>query len=46
MSNIKVFDNKKIRTQWNKIEENWYFSVVAVVENLIDSKDYQTARNY
>ena len=46
MSNIKVFEDKKIRTQWNEQEEDWYFSVVDVVEILTDSKDYQTARNY
>ncbi len=46
MSNIKVFEDKKIRSQWNDQEEDWYFSVVDVVEVLTDSKDYQTARNY
>ena len=46
MSNIKLFEDKKIRTQWNEQEEDWYFSVVDVVEVLTDSKDYQTARNY
>lgn len=42
MSNIKVFEDKKIRTQQNEIEEDWYFSVVDVVEALTDSVD-QTA---
>ena len=37
MSNIKVFEDKKIRTQWNEAEEDWYFSVVDVVEVLTDS---------
>ena len=46
MSNIKIFEDKKIRTQWNADEEDWYFSVVDVVEILTGSKDYQTARNY
>lgn len=46
MSNIKIFDNKKIRTQWNEKEEDWYFSVVDVVYILADSKDFQTARKY
>ena len=46
MSNIKVFEDKKIRSKWNETEEDWYFSVVDVVEILTESKDYQTARNY
>lgn len=25
MSNIKVFEDKKIRNQWNADEEDWYF---------------------
>ena len=37
MSNIKVFEDKKIRTQWNEQEEDWYFSVVDVIEALTDS---------
>ena len=37
MSNIKLFQNKKIRSTWNDEEEQWYFSVVDVVEALTDS---------
>ena len=43
MSNIKVFEDKKIRTQWNEKEEDWYFSVVDVCAIFSDSK---TPRNY
>ncbi len=43
---IKLFESKKIRTLWNAQEEEWYFSVVDVVDVLTDSNDYQTARNY
>ena len=39
MSNIKVFEDKKIRTQWNETEEDWYFSVVDVIEALTNSVD-------
>ncbi len=46
MSNIKVFEDKRIRTEWNAEEEDWYFSIVDVVEILTDSKDFQTARKY
>lgn len=37
MSNIKVFENKKIRTRWNEQEEDWYFSLVDIVAVLADS---------
>ena len=37
MSNIKVFEDKKIRTLWNEQEEDWYFSVVDVISVLTDS---------
>lgn len=42
MSNIKVFENKEIRTKWNAKEEDWYFSVVDVIEVLTDSPNPQT----
>ena len=31
MSNIKLFEDKQIRSAWNKDEENWYFSIVDVI---------------
>ena len=37
MSNIKLFENRKIRTAWNEDEQEWYFSVVDVVGVLTDS---------
>lgn len=37
MTNIKLFQDKKIRSAWNGEEEQWYFSVVDVVEALTDS---------
>ena len=39
MSNIKLFQDKKIRSKWNEQEEQWCFSVVDVVEALTDSND-------
>lgn len=39
MSNIKLFEQKSIRTQWNAEEEEWYFSVVDVVTVLSGSAD-------
>jgi DNA-damage-inducible protein D len=37
MSNIKLFESKKIRSHWDEKEEKWYFSVVDVVEVLTGS---------
>ncbi len=37
MTNIKLFQDKKIRSVWNDEEEQWYFSVVDVVAALTDS---------
>ena len=37
MTNIKLFQDKKIRSAWNEEEEQWYFSVVDVVAALTDS---------
>lgn len=39
MSNIKLFESKKIRSVWNESEYKWYFSVQDVVEALTDSSD-------
>ncbi len=41
---IKPYDNKKIRTVWDKEEEKYYISVVDIVSVLMDN-DYQQARN-
>lgn len=42
MPNIKVFEDKEIRTQWNADGEDWYLSVVDIVGVLTD-KDYDKA---
>lgn len=39
MSNIKLFESKKIRSVWNEEEQKWYFSLQDVVEILTDSTD-------
>ena len=43
---IRLFEEQKVRTVWNAEEEEWYFSVVDVVAVLADSKDFLTARKY
>ena len=37
MNNIKLFEEKKVRTHWDEKEQQWYFSVVDVIEILTDS---------
>jgi len=32
-----LFENKKIRVQWNEKDEKWYFSIVDVIQVLTDS---------
>lgn len=39
MSNIKLFQDKTIRSAWNEEENQWYFSVYDVIEALTDSND-------
>jgi DNA-damage-inducible protein D len=41
MSNIKLFEQKKVRSQWDEEKEKWYFSIVDVVEILTDSGNPQ-----
>lgn len=36
---IKIFEDKKVRTVWDSETEQWYFCVVDVVEVLTDSKN-------
>ena len=42
---IKIFEDKKVRAEWDEQNEKWWLSVVDVVSVLTDS-DYQTARKY
>ena len=39
MSNIKLFEEKKVRSIWNEEEQKWYFSVQDVIQILTDSND-------
>lgn len=34
---IKLFENKKVRVQWNQDEEKWFFSIIDVIEVLTGS---------
>ncbi|NOU19292.1 MAG: Bro-N domain-containing protein [Bacteroidales bacterium] len=37
MKDIKIFESKKIRSNWDSEQEKWYFSVVDIIEILTDS---------
>jgi hypothetical protein len=37
MSNIKLFESKKVRSHWDAEKETWYFSVIDVIEILTGS---------
>ena len=36
---IRIFEERRVRTLWDDVEEKWYFSVVDVVSVLTDSVD-------
>ncbi len=42
---IKLFENQKIRVEWDSVKEKWLFSIVDVISVLTDN-DFQVARNY
>jgi DNA-damage-inducible protein D len=46
MSNVKLFEDKKVRSQWDAEQEKWYFSIVDVIAILTDQPHHQGARNY
>lgn len=37
MSNIKLFGEKKVRSVWNEDEQQWYFSIIDIIEVLTES---------
>ena len=46
MQELKIFEERQIRTVWDEVQEKWYFSIVDIVHILTESKDYVTARKY
>jgi DNA-damage-inducible protein D len=43
MSNIKLFQDKKIRTTFNEADQKWYFAIIDIVQVLTESSN---ARRY
>ncbi len=38
-TSIKIFESRQVRTAWNEENEEWYFSIVDVIEVLTESID-------
>ena len=38
-NNIKIFEQKQVRTLWDEEKEKWYLSIVDVIAVLTDSVD-------
>jgi len=36
-TNVKLFENKKVRSVWDDEQEKWYISIVDVIEALTES---------
>lgn len=45
-NSLAVFEDYKIRRVYDEDTETWYFSVVDIIQVLIQQPDYQTARKY
>lgn len=46
MSVIKIFENKRVRSQYDADNEIWYFSIVDIVGILTEQPTTERARNY
>jgi DNA-damage-inducible protein D len=46
MSNIKIFEDKKVRSHYDAEAEVWYFSIVDIVGILTEQPSVERARNY
>lgn len=43
---IKIFEDKQVRTIWDAEQEKWYISIIDVISVLTGQSGYQGARNY
>lgn len=43
---IKIFEDKQVRTVWDAEQEKWYISIIDVISVLTEQSSYQGARNY
>jgi hypothetical protein len=45
-TDLAVFEQHKIRRVYDEASDTWYFSVVDIIQALIQQADYQTGRKY
>jgi hypothetical protein len=45
-NNLAIFEGYKIRRLYDEETETWFFSVVDIIQVLIQQPDFQAARNY
>src|SRR5690606_34728811 len=45
-TNIKIFEQKQVRSVWDDNQEKWYFSIIDVISILTNQETQQGARNY
>lgn len=43
---LAIFEDYKIRRVYDETTETWYFSVVDIIQALLQQPDFQAARNY
>ena len=45
-TNLAIFEEYQIRRVYDEKTETWFFSVVDIIQVLIQQPDFQAARNY
>ena len=45
-NSLAIFEGYKIRRHYDESAETWHFSVIDIIQALIQQPDYQAARNY
>lgn len=45
-NDLAIFEEYKIRRVYDEKTETWFFSVVDIIQALIQQPDFQTARKY
>jgi len=45
-NNLTIFEDYKIRRLYDEEKEMWFFSVVDIMQALLQQPDFQVARNY